>query len=214
MTLNSSSQTHQSPNNKQTQKDALPRRPRLIDRNENTVFVCHLHPAVDDKDVFAFFAQCGAVRDVVLMRDAHSGTSKGYGYVEFRDRESVVNALTTNGQHLGGSPVMVSVSNAEKNRGGRPFGAKSVYSAPTKLYVANVAGELSAEDLEPIFSAFGEVESVGLDKRADRATGTKSGFVEYSTLAEATFALANLKNISLLGKMVPADYYTAYRFDG
>ncbi|MES1923621.1 RNA-binding protein 39, partial [Bonamia ostreae] len=119
----------------------------FIDRDECTIFSCHIHPAVDDKDIFEFFSQCGPVRDILLMRDNKSGTSKGYGYIEFHDKESVVNALTTNGQYLGGSPIMVSVSNAEKNRAAASSRATNNIDGPFRLYVSNIDASISADDL-------------------------------------------------------------------
>lgn len=45
-----------------------------------------------------------------------SSLSSSVGYVEFYDEESVQNALAMSGQKLLGIPVLVQMSEAEKNR--------------------------------------------------------------------------------------------------
>ena len=56
------------------------------------------------------------MRDIRLIRDQRSGKSKGVGYVEFYDLESVMKALALNGIAFKGQPLLVQASMAEKNR--------------------------------------------------------------------------------------------------
>ena len=66
-------------------------------RDDLTVLVQRIHPHADDFEIFEFFSQAGRVRDIRLIRDQRSGKSKGVGYVEFYDLESVMKALALNG---------------------------------------------------------------------------------------------------------------------
>ena len=50
------------------------------------------------------------MRDIRLIRDQRSGKSKGVGYVEFGDPESVMKALALNGIAFKGQPLLVQAS--------------------------------------------------------------------------------------------------------
>ena len=66
-----------------------------------------------------------------------------------------------------------------------------------KIYVGNLARELTEDELKHEFEAFGKVESVAIVK--DRYSGQPRGFgfIEMPAKAEATAAIAGLK-----GKML------------
>lgn len=82
-----------------------------------SVFVSQLSARVGDRELFQFFEQqAGKVRDARLITDRISRRSKGVGYVEFRELESVQKALALTGTKLLGLPVMVQYTEAEKNR--------------------------------------------------------------------------------------------------
>jgi RNA-binding protein 39 len=93
------------------------------------------------RELADFFAAVGKVRDAKIIADRISRRSKGYilyslifsfnvlalnnyyfnrvGYVEFYDEESVPKALALTGQKLLGIPVIVQLTEAEKNRQAR-----------------------------------------------------------------------------------------------
>ncbi|KAH9468334.1 hypothetical protein Pst134EA_011958 [Puccinia striiformis f. sp. tritici] len=82
-----------------------------------SVFVSQLSARVGDRELFQFFEQqAGKVRDARLITDRISRRSKGVGYVEFRELDSVQKALSLTGTKLLGLPVMVQYTEAEKNR--------------------------------------------------------------------------------------------------
>ena len=66
------------------------------------------------------------------------------GYVEFKDAESVTKAMTLTGQRLKGVPIIVQLTEAEKNRTART--ATNENGTPTnnngapfhRLYIGNV----------------------------------------------------------------------------
>ena len=79
-------------------------------RDDLTLLVQRIHPRADDFEIFEFFSQAGKVRDIRLIRDQRSGKSKGVGYVEFGDAESVMKALALNGIAFKGQPLLVQAS--------------------------------------------------------------------------------------------------------
>ena len=100
------------------------------ERDLRTVFVQQLAGRLRTKDLIKFFEQAGPVREAQIVKDRISGRSKGYtrflyllrfsvGYVEFRNPGSVSEAISMTGQTLIGIPVIVSITEAEKNRQAR-----------------------------------------------------------------------------------------------
>ncbi|CAO3622683.1 unnamed protein product [Cunninghamella blakesleeana] len=86
------------------------------ERDRRTVFVTQLAQRLRTRDFHDFFAQAGRVRDARIISDRNTRRSKGVGYVEFYDESSVQTALALSGQKLAGIPVMVQLTEAEKNR--------------------------------------------------------------------------------------------------
>lgn len=77
---------------------------------KTTVFVSRLAPSVDDAQLQAHFADCGAIVQVRVARDKRSGLSKGNGLIEFADEDGVRQALQRGKSALAGQQIGVSVS--------------------------------------------------------------------------------------------------------
>jgi len=85
------------------------------DRELRTIFVTQLSVKSTDDDVFDLFETVGRVRDVRLITDI-KGKSKGMGYVEFYNPESVPKSLALTGTVMRGVPIIVKFSEAERNQ--------------------------------------------------------------------------------------------------
>lgn len=103
------------------------------------------------------------------------------GYVEFESEESVEKALALTGQKLLSVPVIVQHAEADKNRQSRKTEGSNPHSTGVpfhRLYVGNIHFSLSEDDLKTVFSPFGELEFVQLQKEeGGRSKGY--GFVQY-----------------------------------
>jgi len=73
------------------------------------VFIGNLNFKLTDRDIAQFFHGCDVVK-VNIIRDRETGKMKGFGYVEFRDRESLAHALTYNGQQLFGRSARIDLA--------------------------------------------------------------------------------------------------------
>ncbi len=103
------------------------------------------------------------------------------GYVEFKNEESVTAALQLTGQKLLGIPVIVQLTEAEKNRQVRstetPAGGQPNSIPFHRLYVGNIHFSITETDLRSVFEHFGELESVQLQKD-DSGRSRGYGFVQ------------------------------------
>lgn len=103
------------------------------------------------------------------------------GYVEFKEEESVERALQLTGQKLLGIPVIVQLTEAEKNRqarnnegGSNPQNSGIPFH---RLYVGNIHFSITEEDLTNVFEPFGELEFVQLQKE-EQGRSKGYGFVQ------------------------------------
>eukprot|EP01065_Artemidia_motanka_P045465 TRINITY_DN6692_c0_g1_i1.p1 TRINITY_DN6692_c0_g1~~TRINITY_DN6692_c0_g1_i1.p1 ORF type:complete len:537 (+),score=89.87 TRINITY_DN6692_c0_g1_i1:103-1611(+) len=172
---------------------------RAIERDRRTVFVSHLHPKVDDFEVFEFFSRAGKVRDVRLITDKN-GKSKGCGYVEFYDPSSVAGALAMQGMEIRGHPCMVKLSESEKNLHAA-IAAQQVAAqqqSSTRLRVSEIDPSLGQDDIRQLFAQLGPLESVELHKQSP----TSWAHVKYRTQEDAKKAVAHLGNQMLGSHML------------
>jgi len=150
------------------------------------------------------------VKDIRLIRDQRSGKSKGVGYVEFSDVESVMKALALNGIAFKGQPLLVQASMAEKNRLAQA--AKNVAAAnammgggaaaePVKLMVSELHPHIAATDLREVFSPFGELADVSM---ADGSVGI--AYVTFVKSSDAKDAQAAINGLELAGKNIVVQF--------
>eukprot|EP00795_Rhopilema_esculentum_P008697 gene8697-14717_t len=95
---------------------------RAID-NKQSVFIGNLPFNVNEEDIRKHFSQCGDVDDVRVIRDKKTGAGKGFGYVTFKERESVTFAVKLQNSDLAGRKIRVFRS-VEKDKADRPFNKK------------------------------------------------------------------------------------------
>ncbi|KAI9260643.1 hypothetical protein BDA99DRAFT_439455 [Phascolomyces articulosus] len=172
-------------------------------RDRRTIFVMQLAARLTSRELEDFFSQAGRVRDARIISDRNSRRSKGVGYVEFYEEESVQNALGLSGQKLLGIPVLVQMSEAEKNRLAlQNQNNAGATQEPTfqRLYVGSIHFSLTEEDLRQIFEPFGPLDFVNLHK--DPETGRSKGyaFIQYTRAADGRQALDKMNGFDLAGR--------------
>ncbi len=88
------------------------------------LFVGNLAFSVNDDSLKARFSEFGEVTSVKVVRDAETGRSRGFGFVEFtEDGKAIEAASALNGQELEGRAMSVSEARErEPGSGGRRFG--------------------------------------------------------------------------------------------
>lgn len=88
-----------------------------IQRDARTIVCMQLSQRCRAADLGQFLQdRCGDVRSCKIITDRNSGRSKGIAYVEFYDVESVPKSLALNGELVLGVPIMINLTESEKNR--------------------------------------------------------------------------------------------------
>jgi len=171
---------------------------KVADRNKRTVFSGNVHPKVEEFEVFEFFSEAGKVVDIQLIRDPRSSRSKGMCYIEFEEINSVQIALSLSGRQLGGYPIMVQLTQGEKNIAAMIAQDMANSQRSLTLKVKNLAKEMREDDLQPVFAAFGDVSEIYLRRSSDGKT--REGFVEFVKSSEGIAAMEQLNGLEILGK--------------
>ncbi|KAF4125839.1 RNA-binding protein 39 [Geosmithia morbida] len=173
------------------------------ERDRRTVFVQQLAARLRTRELKEFFEKAGPVNEAQIVKDRISQRSKGVGYVEFKDEESVAQALQLTGQKLLGIPVIVQVTEAEKNRQARTTDSGNhPNSIPFhRLYVGNIHFNVTEHDLQAVFEPFGELEFVQLQKD-DTGRSRGYGFVQFRDAGQAREALEKMNGFDLAGRPI------------
>ena len=108
--------------------------------------------------------------------------SSSVGYVEFKSEDAIPAALEMTGQKLLNIPIIVQLTEADKNRQPKNTGNGEGNSNPnappqTRLYVGNIHFSIDEGDFESIFDPFGEIEGFAL-QRDDSGRSRGFGFIQ------------------------------------
>ncbi|KAK2742648.1 hypothetical protein FQN55_007767 [Onygenales sp. PD_40] len=175
------------------------------ERDRRTVFVQQLAARLRTKELIAFFEKVGPVKEAQIVKDRVSGRSKGVGYVEFKDEESVPLAIQLTGQKLLGIPIIAQLTEAEKNRQARNPEANvsgNQNSIPFhRLYVGNIHFSITESDLQKVFEPFGELDFVQLQKE-EQGRSRGYGFVQFRDPNQAREALEKMNGFDLAGRPI------------
>lgn len=122
------------------------------------------------------------------------------GYVEFKTEDSVEKALKLTGHKLNGVPMIVQLTEAEKNRQKRKTeGGGSSGAHPPRLYVGNIHFSVTEDDLKSVFDAFGSLDFAKLARDEDgRSKGF--GFVQFHDSNAAKQALEAMNGFEIGGR--------------
>ncbi|XP_075425213.1 putative RNA-binding protein 23 [Ascaphus truei] len=171
------------------------------ERDARTVFCMQLAARIRPRDLEDFFSAVGKVRDVRIISDRNSRRSKGIAYVEFCDIQSVPLAIGLTGQKLLAVPIIVQVSQAEKNRlAAMANNLQRGNAGPMRLYVGSLHFNITEDMLRGIFEPFGKIENIQLMKEPDTGRSKGFGFISFLDAECARRALEQLNGFELAGR--------------
>ncbi|KAJ3041062.1 hypothetical protein HDV00_009962 [Rhizophlyctis rosea] len=182
------------------------------ERDKRTVFVAQLAARCSTEDLEDFFAAAGKVREAKIITDRNSRRSKGVGYVEFYEEESVKKALAMSGTKLLGIPIDVQLTESEKNRlaaeAAEAQRMKTQEMSYNRLYVGSLHFNITEEDLKAVFEPFGPIEFVNLHKDPDTGKSKGFAFVQYENAEDAKTALDKMNGFEIMGRHIRVGHIT------
>lgn len=159
----------------------------------NKVFVGGLSWNTDEETLKNFFAQCGSVTEVKVVR-MPDGRSKGFGFVTYETNEQAANAIAKlSNTELDGRTIRVSTASEG--------GSKS------KLFIGGLSWDTTSETLREAFEKVGEVISAKVV--TDRENNNRSkgfGFVTMASEEFARKAAEEMNGIDLDGRKIRVEF--------
>ncbi|KAL3735927.1 hypothetical protein ACJRO7_024964 [Eucalyptus globulus] len=171
-----------------------PQSPPKCDRPPQlaSLYVGDLHPEVGEADLVAAFSEMGDVASVRVCRDAASGRSLCYGYVNFFSHFLASKALAClNYSKLKGKPMRIMWCQRDPSR--RKAGNAN-------LFVKNLDPSISSARLQSIFCQYGNILSCKVAE--DNGSSKGFGFVQFESEESAMNALRALHDTMLEGKNI------------
>ncbi|XP_039267612.1 uncharacterized protein LOC120342717 isoform X2 [Styela clava] len=136
---------------------------------QRKLFIGGLNFDTTDDSLREYFTQFGEITDCIVMKDAISKKSRGFGFVTFKKICMVDRAMDKRPHKLDGRTVTpkraVSKEDSEK---------PGAHATVKKIFVGGIKDDTNEEDLKDYFLKFGPVELV--EVMMDRVSGNKRGF--------------------------------------
>lgn len=82
---------------------------REVSQN-NQVYIGNLPYRISEYDLKSHFMQYGNIRDVRIVKNSHTGRSRGYGFVTFTTNREAHDALDSHGLELKGRKIVVRIA--------------------------------------------------------------------------------------------------------
>ncbi|XP_049741842.1 heterogeneous nuclear ribonucleoprotein D0 isoform X4 [Loxodonta africana] len=133
------------------------------EEDEGKMFIGGLSWDTTKKDLKDYFSKFGEVVDCTLKLDPITGRSRGFGFVLFKESESVDKVMDQKEHKLNGKVIDPKRAKAMKTK-----------EPVKKIFVGGLSPDTPEEKIREYFGGFGEVESIELPM--DNKTNKRRGF--------------------------------------
>ncbi|ABN67479.1 Polyadenylate-binding protein, cytoplasmic and nuclear (Poly(A)-binding protein) (PABP) (ARS consensus binding protein ACBP-67) (Polyadenylate tail-binding protein) [Scheffersomyces stipitis CBS 6054] len=165
---------------------------------DGNIFIKNLHPAIDNKALHDTFSTFGKILSCKVATD-DMGQSKCFGFVHYETAEAAEAAIeNVNGMLLNDREVFVGKHISKKDRESKFEEIKANF---TNIYVKNIDLEYSEEDLKKLFTPYGAITSIYLEKDAE-GKSKGFGFVNYEGHEAAVKAVEELNDKEINGQKI------------
>lgn len=183
-----------------------------IDENtlSHTLYIGNLSFNTTESTLRDLFQSCGELRTVTIARHNKHGqqVSNGYGFIEYKYQNDMSRALKLF-QHrtIDGHTIQLKISNmlnSNSNHSNRPQNDSS--HTQSKLIVLNLPFEANVNELNELFSKFGQLKHK--PRIPKKSTGTTRGFafIDFISSTDAANALNSLHGIHFYGRRLNIEY--------
>lgn len=162
---------------------------------ENELHISNLEDWVDNHELMEEFKRFGTIREARVVRDK-TDRSKGFAFLCFETNEEAKRALSKmNGYKIGEKAISIAlVEQKPGQQGCNPKEADKKYKKD-RIFVKNLDGSVTEEELKSIFIQFGNIIDVRIHQFED--TGKSRGYIQFFSYKAAEKAI-----IEMNGRMI------------
>ncbi|KAN0074112.1 hypothetical protein V8E54_008049 [Elaphomyces granulatus] len=205
------------------EKASAPKKSKTADAKatpgSSNLFVGNLSWNVDEDWLRSEFEGFGELAGVRIMVDRISGRSRGFGYVEFsntKDAQKAFNAkkdAEIDGRKINldfANPRSAGDEGTSKERSqarSRTFGDKTSPESDT-LFIGNIAFGADEDAIRDLFADKGNIMGIRLPTKPDTGERKGYGYIQFSSVDEASQAFNDLQGAELAGRSMRLDFST------
>jgi len=132
----------------------------------NKLFIGGLSFETNENSLKTYFSKWGEIKDVIVMKDASTKRSRGFGFIKFKSRESVDDVQKARPHKIDDRDVE---TKRAMPRDFDPVAGQTV----KKMFVGGLKEDTKEDQVRECFTDFGEIDSIEMiqDKQSGRTKG-------------------------------------------
>mmetsp|Transcript_3808 Transcript_3808/g.8728 ORF Transcript_3808/g.8728 Transcript_3808/m.8728 type:complete len:621 (-) Transcript_3808:136-1998(-) len=172
------------------------------------IYVKNIPEETSEEDLKKLFEEVGETTSVAIMKDAETGKSKGFGFINYEDPDAAAKAVDKFDGHAISEEKNLFVCRAQK-KAEREAELRAKFDQERKeraekfaganLYLKNLSDTVDDAQLRELFNEFGTIISCKI-MRDPAGASRGSGFVAFSSPEEATRAVTEMNGKMVKGK--------------
>ena len=127
------------------------------DEDDRKLFVGGLPQDAKDAEIKEHFSQFGEIEGINLKTDPHTGRSRGFAFVVFKEQEALDKAVT-----------------AEHTLKNKKVAVKKAQAKQGKVYVGKLKPEVTDDDVKEFFAQYGAIS--GIEQPFDKIKNERKNF--------------------------------------
>ncbi|KAK4253665.1 hypothetical protein QN277_010311 [Acacia crassicarpa] len=170
------------------------------------LYIGNIPRNVDNNELTRIVEEHGAVERAEVMYDKYSGRSRRFAFVTMKtveDANAVIEKL--NGTEIGGREIKVNITEkplATVDLSILQAEDSEFVDSPHKVYVGNLAKEVTTDVLKDLFSSKGNVLSAKVSRVPGTSKSSGFGFVSFSSAEDVETAISSFNNSLLEGQRI------------
>ncbi|AES69303.1 putative nucleotide-binding alpha-beta plait domain-containing protein [Medicago truncatula] len=169
------------------------------------LYVGNIPRTVSNDELEKIVQEHGAVEKAEVMYDKYSKRSRRFAFVTMKTVEDAnAAAEKLNGTEIGGREIKVNITEKPLTTEGLPVqaGESTFVDSPYKVYVGNLAKNVTSDSLKKFFSEKGNALSAKVSRAPGTSKSSGFGFVTFSSDEDVEAAISSFNNALLEGQKI------------